>query len=86
MCSVKGDERLLSPFCHMEEQLVHSGVIENHHPGGRTHFIIKGSVVSSKPIVDQRINSNPCRLRYLTKQRYFLVAQHCLKLKLSNIF
>jgi len=37
-CSARGDARLLSPFCHMEESMVHPGTIENHHPGGQEWF------------------------------------------------
>ena len=38
VCSAKGDARLLSQYCHMEETQVHPGVIENHHPGKHEKF------------------------------------------------
>ena len=32
-CSVVGDSRLLSKYCHMEPHLIHPGVVDCHHPG-----------------------------------------------------
>ena len=37
-CGAEGDPRLLPPHCHLEEQLVHGGGVEQHHPGEQEAF------------------------------------------------
>ena len=36
-CSVVGDSRLLTKFCHMEPVMTHPGTVESHHPGPVEH-------------------------------------------------
>lgn len=38
-CSVEGDKRLLSQFCHMEKHLKHVGAIDLRHTKGSAIFI-----------------------------------------------
>ena len=37
-CSMVGDSRLFSKFCHMEPHMIHPGTIEPHHPGAIEDF------------------------------------------------
>ena len=37
-CSVVGDSRLLTKYCHMEPVMTHPGTVESHHPGRIEHY------------------------------------------------
>ena len=37
-CSVVGDSRLLTKYCHMEPVMTHPGMVESHHPEPVEHY------------------------------------------------